>query len=55
MGWVEIYTIATFCIGLGMVFYALSNPSFNTLDYPSRFCYKWIAILPLIGRIFGWW
>jgi len=56
MGFVEWYTIVIFFIGAtGAAYFtgAGIDPSSDPLIM--GFFYRWIILLPIVGRIFGWW
>lgn len=59
MGFVEWYTLVLFCIhtlsmvyctGAGLV---IEHPDEKSMF--SRWVTRWTIMLPLVGRVFGWW
>lgn len=57
MGFVEWYTIVVFFLGVIIVAYSIGADESLRFDDPYfvRFFYRWLGMLPLIGRVFEWW
>ena len=54
----EIYTIVLFCIGaLTATYMTGSGKSLYQDGTPMLFHFigRWIVLLPLVGKVFGWW
>lgn len=57
MGFVEWYIIVWFSVNLLSFGYTLGGGDLNTDEITNeyRLIFRWITMLPLIGRVFGWW
>jgi len=49
MDWVGIYTLIMLVLGLGLVIGMDDEEKFW------KWFFRWIGMVPLVGRAFGWW
>ncbi len=57
MGFVAWYTVVLFCLGTSVFFYKIGTGETEVKNWSIIELYlsRWLVMLPIIGRAFGWW